>query len=77
MGDKAGPAKTRHAWLRRRFSSARLVVYGHSHHLCIDLQTLPWIVNPGAAGRARTFGGPSFVVLRAGVRGWKIESMRF
>ncbi len=76
-GDKAGRPKTRHQWLRRRFADARVVAYGHSHHLCLDLEIVPWIVNPGAAGRARTFGGPSFLILTAGTRRWKIESMRF
>ena len=76
-GHKAGRPKTRHQWLRRRFADARVVAYGHSHHMCLDLETRPWIVNPGAAGRGRTFGGPSFLILTAGLRRWKIESMRF
>ena len=76
-GDKAGRPKTRHQWLRRRYPDARFVVYGHSHHLCFDHEASPWIVNPGAAGRARTFGGPSFLVLTAGIRRRRIESTRF
>ena len=38
-GDKTGRAKTRHQWLRRRFSDARIVVYGHSHRLCLNLES--------------------------------------
>ena len=76
-GDKAGRPKTRHRWLRRRYPEARIVVYGHSHHLCLDLDAVPWIVNPGSAGRVRTFGGPSLLILTAGPRRWKIESMRY
>ena len=76
-GDKAGRPKTRHQWLRNHYRDARLIVYGHSHHLCLDLDEQPWVVNPGAAGRSRTFGGPSFVILTAGVRKWRVESRRF
>lgn len=75
-GHRAGPAKSRHQWLRRRFTEACVIVYGHSHRLCLDLEQRPWVVNPGAAGRARTFGGPSLLILRAGARRWTIESIR-
>lgn len=75
-GHRAGRVNTRHQWLRRRFNDARIIVYGHSHHLCLDLDETPWVVNPGAAGRARTFGGPSLLVLKAGARRWSIETIR-
>jgi putative phosphoesterase len=71
------PAKSRHERLRRRFPLARAVVYGHSHRLLTDLGAEPWILNPGAAGRARTFGGPSCIVLTASQRGWTLEAKRF
>jgi len=76
-GDRAGPAKTRHAWLRGRYPDARAIAYGHSHRQVCDDGSLPWVVNPGAAGRARTFGGPSLIILHAGVRGWRLEARRF
>lgn len=76
-GDRVGPAKTRHAWLRRRYPHARVIAYGHSHRQVCDDGKLPWVVNPGAAGRARTFGGPSLIILHAGVRLWRLEARRF
>ena len=75
-GDRHTPA-TRHARLRAAFSDARAVVYGHSHRLVVDDGSAPWILNPGAAGRARTYGGPSCLMLRASTRGWVIEACRF
>lgn len=76
-GDRAGPARRRHERLRARYPDARAVVYGHSHRLSIDCQQEPWILNPGAAGRARTYGGPSCLILRAGPRRWRVEPRRF
>jgi putative phosphoesterase len=75
-GDRFTPA-TRHARLRAAFADARAVVYGHSHRLVVDETATPWILNPGAAGRARTYGGPSCLVLEARVRVWRVESHRF
>jgi len=71
------PAKNRHARLRRDFPDARAIVYGHSHRLIADQEAEPWVLNPGAAGRERTFGGPSCMVLRAGPRRWSIRAYRF
>jgi len=76
-GHRAGKVATRHQTLRARYPDARLIVYGHSHRLCCDLDTLPWVVNPGAAGRARTFGGASCLVLHIRDRHWHIETHRF
>ena len=76
-GDRAGGAAGRHAWLRRRHPTARAVVYGHSHRLVCDQTALPWILNPGAAGRSRTYGGPSCLVLHATEPAWRIEAYRF
>jgi putative phosphoesterase len=73
----AYPASKRHACLRAKFSEARAVVYGHSHRLVVDETASPLILNPGAAGRARTYGGPSCLLLRASMRGWRIEPLRF
>ncbi len=71
------PAAARHHLLRDRFADARAVVYRHSHRLVVDTEALPWILNPGAAGRERTFGGPSCLVLEADVSGWRVEALRF
>jgi hypothetical protein len=75
-GDRYAPA-TRHARLRRSFPEARAVVYGHSHRLAIDDAATPWILNPGAAGRARAYGGPSCLVLEAHAKSWRVEPHRF
>lgn len=75
-GDRLAP-RTRHARLRASFADARAIVYGHSHRLVVDDGSMPWVLNPGAAGRARTYGGPSCLVLEASKRGWRIEPRRF
>jgi putative phosphoesterase len=72
-----GPARDRHARLRARFPSARAIVYGHSHRLVLDMDTAPWVLNPGAAGRTRTYGGPSCLLLTAGETEWQVEVHRF
>lgn len=70
-------AKGRHERLRRRFPQARVLVYGHSHQLVLDQEAMPWIANPGAAGRDRTHGGPSCLVLIADTDCWRFEVYRF
>jgi putative phosphoesterase len=72
-----GPLAARHAWLRRRYPQARVIVYGHSHRRVLDDTEAPWVLNPGAAGRARTYGGPSLAILEARADAWLIEERRF
>lgn len=76
-GDRVLPANRRHTRLRQIHPEARAVVYGHSHRLVADRTALPWVLNPGAAGRARTYGGPSWLLLQAGVRGWRVQPVRY
>lgn len=76
-GDRVVPAEERHDRLRRRYAAARAVVYGHSHRLVCDCDDVPWVLNPGAAGRARTFGGPSCLVLDARRGAWHVHVLRF
>ncbi|MFA7386247.1 MAG: metallophosphoesterase family protein [Thiohalobacteraceae bacterium] len=76
-GHRAGSVDRRHSRLRQQFPDARAIVYGHSHRLICDQDALPWVLNPGAAGRMRTFGGPSCLILLAAARGWRIEVRRF
>jgi hypothetical protein len=76
-GHRAGSPARRHATLRRRYPEARAVVYGHSHHLVLDREQEPWVLNPGAAGRARTFGGPSCLLLAIRGEVWELEARRF
>ncbi len=70
-------AAGRHERLRRRYPQARVIVYGHSHRMIADRDTLPWVLNPGAAGYSRTFGGPSCMVLTATAEHWEVEEHRF
>ena len=76
-GDKVNPVSQRHTKLRDRYQNARLVLYGHSHRQIIDDATEPWIVNPGAAGRSRTYGGPACIVLNAQKDRWVLTPHRF
>ncbi|GMV31930.1 MAG: phosphoesterase [Rhodanobacteraceae bacterium] len=71
------PSRDRHAALRRAFPAARAVVYGHSHRLAVDVGMQPWILNPGAAGRARTYGGPSCLLLDVTVHEWRVGIQRY
>ena len=65
---------TRHARLRAAFPDARCIVYGHSHRRCIDRAMSPWVVNPGASGRARAFGGAGGLLLTVGAQAWRLET---
>ena len=71
------PAARRHRWLRRRFPESRAIVYGHSHRMIVDRQATPWILNPGASGRSRTFGGPSCLWLQATPGTWQVRVIRY
>ena len=66
-----------HDQLRWDHAEVRLVVYGHTHKRIIDQQAEPWIVNPGAAGRERTKGGPSCLILTADEAEWTFEPIVF
>lgn len=68
------PAKNRHRKLRERFPEARAIVCGHSHRRLVDRQVEPWILNPGAAGRRRAYGGPGWIVLNAAPECWHCEA---
>lgn len=76
-GHRIWDTKHYHARLRARHPSARLIVYGHTHILALDVDADPWVVNPGAAGRIRTHGGPSCLVLHAAGDKWWIDEYRF
>lgn len=75
-GHDVGTGPQRHRHLRRRYPDARGIVYGHSHRLVFDCAENPWVLNPGAAGRTRTFGGPSCLILAAGKSVWKVKPVR-
>ncbi len=76
-GDRAGRVSERHRNLRKQFPHARVIVYGHSHRLTVDKAHSQWVLNPpGAAGRARTYGGPSWMLLSASRNQWDLETFR-
>ena len=66
-----------HEDFRSDHAEARLVVYGHTHLRVIDQKAEPWIVNPGASGAVRNYGGPSCLVLHASEDKWEIETFIF
>ena len=74
-GHRVTPARTRHERLRRRHPRARAIVYGHTHRRVIDTDETPWVLNPGAAGRQRAFGGIGFLRLTATADEWDIETV--
>jgi len=76
-GDRVTPTTQRHTLLRERHPSARLILYGHSHRQTIDDSQTPWVVNPGAAGRTRTYGGSACISLTVSSRHWQLKAHRF
>lgn len=76
-GDDGGTLEQRHKRYRAQFSDYRAVVYGHSHRQLVDTTETPWLLNPGAAGRTRTYGGPGCLILSCRDDDWRIEPMRF
>lgn len=76
-GHRYGNPGRHHERMRRDYSGARVIVYGHSHRECSDRTRVPWVLNPGAAGRVRTFGGPSCYILHASEKRWALKSHRF
>ncbi|MBE9516878.1 MAG: metallophosphoesterase family protein [Proteobacteria bacterium] len=75
-GDRAGRVSDRHDNLRKQFPGSRVIVYGHSHQQTLDRDEEPWVINPGAAGRARTYGGPAWMLLSATLNEWRLETFR-
>lgn len=76
-GHRYGYPGRSHERMRRDYPDARVVVYGHSHLRCVDKSVSPWVVNPGAAGRVRTFGGPAFCRLRISRSRWQLLARQF
>jgi hypothetical protein len=76
-GHRVRPALLRHAALRQRHPQARAIVYGHTHRLVVDDTVEPWVLNPGAAGRTRTQGSPSCLVLIASPTTWHVDIHAF
>lgn len=76
-GDDGGTLEQRHRRYRRQYSDYRAIVYGHSHRQNLACDEDPWLLNPGAAGRTRTQGGPSCLVLTCDEQNWKVEAKHF
>ncbi len=76
-GHKVWDTRNCHDRLRRKYETARAIAYGHTHRLVCDLRSRPWVLNPGAAGRTRTYGGPACLVLTAGRDRWRVKPYRF
>ena len=75
-GDQFGAAPA-HEQLREAWPGARTIVYGHTHRLVCDQEDLPWVLNPGAAGRIRVHEGPSCLMLTVDGAGWTVQTHRF
>lgn len=71
------PAKTRHRRLRAAFPQAQAVICGHSHRRVLETEAAPWLLNPGAAGKSRAYGGPGYIELIANTERWRIEPAVF
>lgn len=77
-GHEHGAHKPDHDSLRESHADSKVVVYGHTHKMIQDKSSSPWVINPGAAGRTRTRGGPSCLILNASAnQEWEIEEFRF
>lgn len=76
-GHEHGWANPDHAGLRAAHPRAKMIVYGHTHQRMVDKSEDPWIVNPGAAGQVRNYGGPSCLVVHASTEHWELEAFRF
>jgi putative phosphoesterase len=76
-GHQHGNMMPDHASLRQCYPDARIIVYGHSHKMVCDQASLPWVINPGAAGRTRTHGGASCLILTASMDSWSLSSQRY
>jgi putative phosphoesterase len=76
-GHRINPVKSRHTKLRKKYQDAKAVIYGHSHRLICDQDAEPWVLNPGSAGRSRTFGGASCIILTISTNHqWKVKPCR-
>ena len=62
-----------HSRLRQKYPNTRAIAYGHTHMRRIDKTIYPWGINPGAAGRVRTKGGASCLVLTAKPTRWSVR----
>jgi putative phosphoesterase len=70
--------KPSHDSLRQAHSASKMTIYGHTHHQIIDKSDLDhWVINPGAAGLTRTYGGSSCLKLSINNDDWQLKTYRF
>ena len=75
-GDKYFSVSVRHEKMRQDFANSKAIVYGHSHIMVCDKTEDPWMLNPGAAGKTRTKGGASCLVITANKQTWDVSQFR-
>ena len=75
-GHQYDHVRKRHDKLRGHFPNADIIIYGHSHRLVCDQEHKPWVINPGAGGYTRNFGGASCLVMEYKLNTWTIEQHR-
>ena len=66
-----------HDSLRKAYPDALIIIYGHTHHHTLDMTKKPYVVNPGAAGKTRTQGGASCIILSNSCDGFNLELKKF
>ena len=71
-GHRVYDTRRYHELFRRRHHGARAILYGHTHVRVIDMESQPWVLNPGAAGHIRTKGGASCLLLTASEHCWSV-----
>jgi len=77
-GHVHGNHQPSHESLRKTHADSKLIIYGHTHKKIIDDSALPWVINPGAAGKTRTHGGASCLVINCYKdQEWEIIKHRF
>ncbi len=72
-GHKIWDTANYHSRLRHKYPDTQAIAYGHTHVRRIDTTIHPWVMNPGAAGRVRTKGGASCLVLNAKPTRWRVQ----
>lgn len=75
-GDRYFSVANRHEKMRQHYPEAKAIIYGHSHKLVCDVEKNPWVLNPGAAGKTRTKGGASCLIMQANTMRWNISEFR-
>ncbi len=75
-GHRHGMQKPCHDSMRASHPNVRMIVYGHTHQAIWDKDKTPWVLNPGAAGKTRTNGGPACAILSASEAKWHLEFHR-